>query len=325
MEALLVAIVVGIICYVAFVYLFPKAVPEEGNNRTKHALKQIYADTQETLEAAEGESTSVIRRDFSDLAKWAQYIYRLPFMRDLYELILGAGFLKSAEMFLLYLLLGAAAGTFLFAQTSFAAISPIMGIIFSYFMIRSYVNRQLKKRNNAFLQLFPDVLDMIVRSVKSGFPLATALQLVSENMEEPVKSEFKMVTDEMALGRPLNEAISRLANRVREPDIQFFVVILAVQQETGGNLAEILGNLSNIIRKRKQLRNKVKAMTSEGRATAWVMGLLPVIVFGVLYLTSPEYLEPFWENAAGYILLAISAGLIASCIFVVYRMVDIDI
>ena len=104
--------------------------------------------------------------------------------------------------------------------------------------------------------MFPDVLDMIVRSVKSGFPLNTAIKLIAENMEPPVSTEFQQVSDEVALGRPLNHSLARLAERIPEQDIKFFVVVLNVQQETGGNLAEVIGNLSGIIRKRKHLRMK---------------------------------------------------------------------
>jgi tight adherence protein B len=149
--------------------------------------------------------------------------------------------------------------------------------------------------------------------------------MLAENAEDPVRAEFRQVTDEIALGRTLAQALSRLAARINEPDIRFFVVVLTVQQETGGNLAEIVSNLSNIIRKRKQIRHKIHAMTSEGRATGYVLGALPVVVFLALYFIQPGYLEPFFHDPLGQKFFAGAIALIVSCYFVIKQMINVDI
>ena len=188
-----------------------------------------------------------------------------------------------------------------------------------------HCGKVVKKRNHKFINNFPDALDMIVRSVRSGFPISVAMQMLAENAEEPVRSEFRQVTDEIALGRSLPQALARLASRINEPDIRFFVVVLTVQQETGGNLAEIVSNLSGIIRKRKQLRNKIRAMTSEGKATGLILGGLPVFVFLMLYFMQPGYLAPFFNDPLGMNLFGSAIALMVVCYFVIKQMINVDI
>jgi tight adherence protein B len=204
-------------------------------------------------------------------------------------------------------------------------VSLPMALILAYLIPLRHCRKTIAKRNAKFIDQFPDALDTIVRSVRSGFPLSVALTMLAENAEDPVRAEFRQVTDEIALGRTLAQALSRLAARINEPDIRFFVVVLTVQQETGGNLAEIVSNLSNIIRKRKQIRHKIHAMTSEGRATGYVLGALPVVVFLALYFIQPGYLEPFFHDPLGQKFFAGAIALIVSCYFVIKQMINVDI
>jgi tight adherence protein B len=203
--------------------------------------------------------------------------------------------------------------------------SLVVALIAAYLLPLRHCRTRIQKRNSKFIDQFPDALDIIVRSVRSGFPLSVALQMLAENTEDPVKREFRQVVDEIALGRSLQQALTRLSSRINEPDLRFFVVVLSVQQETGGNLAEIISNLSSVIRKRKQLRHKIKALTSEGRATAWVLGSLPVFVTIVLSLASPGYLLPLIEDSMGNILLGTAIALQIICILVLKQMINVDI
>jgi tight adherence protein B len=200
-------------------------------------------------------------------------------------------------------------------------ISAIMGYLIPY----RHCRKRVMKRNRQFIEQFPDALDMIVRSVRSGFPLTTALQMLAENSEEPLRGEFRQVVDEMTAGRSVSQALARMATRINEQDVKFFAVVLAVQQDTGGNLAEIVGNLSGILRKRKQLRGRLMALTSEGRATGYILGGLPIFVFGILYVTNPKYLAPFFYDPLGMMMLGVVVGLIAICAFVVKQMINVDI
>jgi tight adherence protein B len=173
--------------------------------------------------------------------------------------------------------------------------------------------------------MFPDVLDMCVRSLRSGFPISAAMRMVAENMDPPVSTEFKQVVEEMEAGRSVIEALTRMSRRVNEPDVNFFIVVLKVQQETGGNLSEVISNLSRIIRQRKQLRMKIIALTSEGRTTAYILSSLPVLIFSALYFIQRDYLEPLWTTYNGKIILGIVISLIVGGHMIVNKMIKIEV
>jgi len=286
MEAILIGLGAGILVYVGMMLLFP-SLSEEKTRYTRETLEQIYVETQ----AAQDGNKTILKGSLGDEKPLIRAIYSFGPMRSLYDALLKAGYQYKAAVIIFTL----AAITLMLMGVLAKLINIVVAIflapVIAYFILKKFFLGKVKSRNAKFLNLFPDVLDMIVRSVRSGFPVNSALQMVADNMEDPVKTEFKQVTDEISMGRTMNEALKRLAERISEPDIHFFVVVLAVQQETGGNLSEVIGNLSKVIRSRKQLRLKIRSMTSEGRTTAWILGLLPVFVFGVLYVIRKEYLE----------------------------------
>lgn len=324
MEILLFAIGIAILGYLAFVFLFPKAIPEDSSKHTKQVLQDIY-DSTLSAEASAGDQAQVLKDEFAEENPFVNGAYSLPFMKSLYESVIQAGHQKNAAI-IVFVLIGLTIIFFSIALSGgFGPMSIVFAPVFAFWLLRYYFRRKVRKRNEAFIFLFPDVLDMIVRSVRSGFPTAAAFKMVAENMDEPVKSEFQQVVNEISMGRTMSEALSRLASRINEPDINFFVVVLNVQQETGGNLAEVITNLSDIIRKRKQLRLKIRAMTSEGRATAMILGSLPFFIFFVLYFIRRDYLEPLWTEPNGQMLLGGALGLVALCMFVVSNMIKIDI
>lgn len=327
MELLVFAIGVAVICYMGFVLLFPKAVKDPAMAHTEHVLDQLYADTRALTEQGDLENIEILRSapTFEDANPLARAFYALPGMRTLYARALQAGMLKSINTIPLFMIVFAAVLFVIFLKLKLPAFALILVPFVVYYFTLNHFKGKIRKRNHKFLDMFPDVLDMIVRSVRSGFPVNTAIQMVADNMESPVKEEFKQVSDELALGRSLNDALKRMGHRINESDIQFFIVVLAVQQETGGNLAEVMSNLSNIIRKRKQLRHKVRAMTAEGRATAWVLGALPLLVFMMLFFVRKDYLEPLWTTPGGQIILATSISLVVLAVWIVRKMVDIDV
>lgn len=322
---LIIGLSVGVVFYIANSYLQSKFAGETKTRHTKNALERIMEEAQSS-EAYVGKDASIMR-DGDDLAEIFPIMTRLPMGRELATLALKAGmqnqgmvlFIRAAIIVIVVLFLGSKV-QFLSGIKSF-----ILAPLLAWFLTLRFLKKKVKKRNDAFLDKFPDVLDMIVRSVKSGFPLNTAIKLVAESMEPPVSSEFQIVADEISMGRTIDQALARLADRIDEPDIHFFVVVLNVQQETGGNLAEVINNLAQVIRKRKQLRLKIKAMTSEGRTTGVVLGALPVLLFGVLYKIAPKHLEPLLITTTGNYILASAVGLVVLALWIVNRMVDIDV
>ncbi len=324
LQPILAGLAVFIIANLCFNLLFPKA--RGGKDHTRNALRQIMEETQ-NLDRQQEEHREIVKLSIDD-SRALQAVAAMPGGLDLASLILKAGYGQSAAkvvMVMAGLLIALPIGASMIHFGQLQPVAYIAAIAFAVLIPIKYLKGRIRKRNDKFINMFPDVLDMIVRSVRSGFPLNTAIKMVADNMDPPVSTEFRQVADEIALGRSLDEALSRLAQRIDEPDIHFFVVVLNVQNETGGNLAEIISNLSGIIRKRKHLRMKIRSMTSEGRATGWVLGALPIVEFLILSIMAPEHLEPLFNTQAGFIILAIATGLILLAFWIVRQMIDIDI
>jgi tight adherence protein B len=321
MTPFVIALAVGILVYGAFMLLVPRAVPDDEGDYLRQALDRL---AQENIDA-EKARVEVLRDQLNDETPLVRMVFGLPFMQPVYESGLQAGYQHHLQQVLVYMLLIFAAALAVLVVLGAGLLSPIVAFALAYLLPMYHCRKRVRKRNHTFIDQFPDALDMIVRSVRSGFPLSVALQMLAENTEEPMRSEFRQVTDEIALGRSLNQSLARLSTRIDEPDIHFFVVVLSVQQETGGNLGEIIGNLSSIIRKRKQLRHKIRAMTSEGRATGVVLGAMPLVVFGALMMVQPNYLQPFFTDSLGQTLLASAIGLLVACFFIVKQMINVDI
>jgi len=324
MEWLLLSIGLIILGYLGFVILFPKAIPEEAGARTRDALRELYETTQSHSDANTS-NNQILRDEYAEETYLVQGFYSFPFMRKLYTKLVQAGYQKQAGAIAIVMVAMVFLLTALLLIGGFGPMSIVFGPFFAYYAPYAYFKRKIRKRNATFIDQFPDVLDMIVRSVRSGFPITTAFKMVAENMESPVKEEFRQVVQEIAIGRPITDSLTRMSERIQEPDINFFVVVLSVQQETGGNLSEVVSNLSGIIRKRRQLRMKIRAMTSEGRATALILGSLPFVIFFALYFIRRDYLEPLWKDSFGQMLLGGSLGMVALCMWIVSNMIDIDI
>jgi tight adherence protein B len=321
MSVLLAALAIGIISYIGFVLMFPKAIPEDSSDYVRTALDRLYEENR----TAENEQLAVMRDQLREQTGIVRTVLGLPFMQPLYEAGLQAGYYNKLDKLVMLMFISFGISLVGLQMLGLGLTGVLLAVVLGYYIPYKNCLGKIRKRNKQFIDQFPDALDTIVRSVRSGFPLSVALQMLAENTEDPVRSEFRQVADEIALGRNLNQALARLATRIHEPDVRFFTVVLSVQQETGGNLAEVVGNLSNVIRKRKQLRHKIQALTSEGRTTGWVLGLLPVFVFFALYFMQPGYLQPFFTDPMGHILLGSAVGLMTMCFFVVRSMINVDI
>jgi tight adherence protein B len=171
------------------------------------------------------------------------------------------------------------------------------------FVILRQAQRRYQRR---FLDLFPDALDLIVRAVKSGLPALDAMGAAAQEIPDPVGREFQRTIDEMRIGVDMDEALKQAADRIRVPDFRFFVVSLALQRQTGGGLAETLSNLSTVIRRRKELRLKARALSAEAKASAAVLGALPVFSSAALAVLAPQYVALLFTDARGRLILGIA-------------------
>lgn len=317
------AIALAIIVYGALVILFPKLVPDDSNRYTKQALERIYKENR-SMEVKNAH-TEVLRGQLKEESPVVRWFFSLEFMRPLYEAGLQSGYQHDFKAFVT-LIMGSFGASFVIAVLlGFGVLALPFAALLGYYIPYRHCRKRIEKRNLQFLNQFPEALDMVVRSVRSGFPLNTALQMVADTSDEPVRGEFRQVVDEITAGRSVQQVLARLASRINEQDVRFFAVVLSVQQETGGNLSEIIGNLSNILRKRKQLRHKIHAFTAEGRATGVVLGSLPIVVFGALYFARKEYVMVFFDTPAGNSLLGLAGFLIVLTFVIVKRMIKVDV
>lgn len=196
-----------------------------------------------------------------------------------------------------------------------------MGVGLPHMIVSMLISRRLMK----FIKIFPEAIDLIVRGLKSGLPVMESIRVVGREMPAPVGPEFDQVADAVKFGKTLDEALWSACDRLDTPEFKFFVISLSIQQETGGNLAETLENLSDILRKRKQMRLKVKAMSSEARASAMIIGALPFVMFGLIWLVNSGYLMTLFTDPRGLMMTIFVLALMATGAGVMYKMVKFEI
>ncbi|WP_262269904.1 type II secretion system F family protein [Microvirga yunnanensis] len=187
-----------------------------------------------------------------------------------------------------------------------------------------YVGMRRTRRFRRFTAEFPNAVDIIVRGVKSGLPLADCLKIIATETQEPVRSEFKVIVEDQTLGMPLDEAVQRLAGRMPLPEANFFAIVIAIQSRTGGSLSEALGNLSKVLRDRVKMGAKIKAMSSEAKSSAGIIAALPVAVAGLMYLTAPDYIALLVTTLTGKMVLAASAVWMGAGVLVMRKMINFD-
>ncbi|MGD9481382.1 type II secretion system F family protein [Shinella sp. G-2] len=190
---------------------------------------------------------------------------------------------------------------------------------------RWFVGFLIKRRLNKFLEEFPNSLDVMVRSIKSGLPLTDALRLIAAEGQDPVKTEFRKVVESQQVGLSVPEACARMFTNIPLQEVNFFSIVIAIQSQAGGNLSEALGNLSRVLRERRKMRAKVNALSMEAKASACIIGALPFIVALLVYLTSPEYISVLFQDSRGHLILGASAIWMSIGIVVMRNMINFDI
>jgi tight adherence protein B len=227
----------------------------------------------------------------------------------------------------LYASLGIALGftVIVYLRSGAALLSLGIGVLFGAGIPHMVVNHFIKRRLNRFNAKFPDAIELLVRGLRSGLPVTETLGVVAHEVPGPVGEEFKGVVERIKIGRTMEEALQETADRLGTPEFQFFVITLAIQRETGGNLAETLSNLADVLRKRAQMKLKIRAMSSESKASAYIVGALPFIVFGMIWWINPSYIDDFFTDQrltvtglGGLVWMAIGA-------FIMAKMVSFEI
>jgi tight adherence protein B len=181
-----------------------------------------------------------------------------------------------------------------------------------------------KRRETAFLKALPDAVDVIVRGIKAGLPLYESIKVVAADSPEPLKSEFGAIIETQTIGMPLGEACQRLYERMPLPEANFFGIVVAIQQKSGGNLSEALGNLSKVLRDRKKMKEKIQAMSMEAKASAGIIGSLPPAVMFLVWLSTPEYISLLWSTPLGQFMLLCCVGWMTIGVLVMKKMINFD-
>ncbi len=221
--------------------------------------------------------------------------------------------------------LGLAITAIMYLQSGAVMLSLGVGVMVGAGIPHMVVGFLIKRRLNAFNSKFPDAIELLVRGLRSGLPVAETLAVVAGEVPGPVGAEFRAVVERIKIGKTMEESLQETADKLGTPEFQFFVITLAIQRETGGNLAETLSNLAEVLRKRGQMKLKIKAMSSESKASAYIVGALPFLVFIMIYWLNPEYLGGFFEDDR--LIITGLGGLVWMSIggFIMAKMVSFEI
>jgi tight adherence protein B len=187
---------------------------------------------------------------------------------------------------------------------------------------RWMVARLIKRRQSKFLDEFANSIDVIVRGVKSGLPLNECLNIIARESPSPIKEEFKELVEQQRVGVPLGECFERMMSRMPLPEVNFFAIVIAIQQQAGGNLSEALGNLAGVLRDRKRMQAKVKALSAEAKASAAVLACLPFAVMIMVYLSTPGYIKILFSAKMGQFMLLCAAGWMTCGVLVMKKMIN---
>jgi tight adherence protein B len=241
------------------------------------------------------------------------------------EQLVYAGLKISPVQFIIYALIG---GTILMGVGLLFHVPPIVlpaiAAIGYLGLPRFVLNFMVKRRLKKFVRAFPDGIDIIVRGVRSGLTVGECLSIVGSESPDPVGPEIRMVNEAIKLGQPMADALQRMSDRIPSPEFRYFTIVLGTQQTTGGNLAETLSKLSDVLRQRKKMRDKVQAMSSEAKASAGIIGSLPLCVMGALGVLAPDYVGLLFTTTPGNFMLAISGVIMGTGVLVMRKMINFD-
>jgi tight adherence protein B len=216
----------------------------------------------------------------------------------------------------------------LFGVVGLTMVSPgfaIIGASFGGFALPRFVIKfRTKRRIKKFTSLFADAIDIITRGVRSGLPLGECLAIIGREVPDPVGAEFRLLTESMRLGMTMDDALKRMSVRVPIAEVRFFAIVIAIQQQTGGNLADTLQKLSDVLRGRKRLRDKIIAMSQEAKTSAAIIGSLPICVAGILALVAPDYIGTLFQSTTGHWLLVGCGFVMGLGIMIMRAMINFE-
>lgn len=316
---------------IAYVFLFSKIEDEKSAGRRLETVKN--ADTDRAVKKAKRDKVNDAARrrksvqdslkDLEEKQRKAGHIGKKP---PLKVQLKQAGMTVQINQFYIYSVICGIVITIV----AFFAGAPLLtlpGALLAgiFGLPRWYVGFRRGRRVKAFLNEFPNALDVIVRAVKSGLPLNDGIRLIANEAREPVRGEFRRIVESQQVGMSIPEAAMRMQETMPCSEASFFGIVIQIQQQAGGNLSEALGNLSRVLRDRKKMKAKVQALSMEAKASATIIGILPFMVAFLVYISSPGYIMPLFTTSTGHMLLGIAGVWMSMGIFVMKKMMNFEV
>jgi tight adherence protein B len=302
------------------IYLFWRARRGSAAMRLNRRLDLLSQST-----TSDGQRSLLKQRRLSEVSSFAKLLGGFSFMATLERYIAQAALSWTVGSLILTSCTAAALGLAIAALTASPA---LMGLAYAVALAALpwlYVARTRGKRLRKLELQLPEALDLITRAMRAGHSLPLGIQLLTDEMPDPIASEFRLVHEQVSFGVSLQQALANLCDRVPLTDFRYFVVSVLIQRQSGGNLTEVLGNLSRLIRERLKLLGRVRVLSAEGRMSAWVLSILPFFLGGLLQLFNPKFMGPFWSDPLGIKMLQILLTMMALGIFVLTRIVKIRV
>lgn len=316
---------------VAYAFLFNRIADEKATERRLDTIKRaetdrtvVKANRDRVAEAAKRKKSvqdTLKELDAKQLAA-DKNIKKPPLRVQLKQ----AGMQVTVERFYIYsVVCGVVVAAIAYVVKAPLLILPGAFIAGAFGLPRWFVSLRRGRRVKAFLNEFPNALDIIVRAVKSGLPLNDGIRLIAAEAPEPVKGEFRRIVESQQVGMSIPDAALRMTETMPCPEAGFFGIVIQIQQQAGGNLSEALGNLSRVLRDRKKMKAKVQALSMEAKASAAIIGALPFIVGFLVYLSSPNYIMPLFTTSTGHLILGVSGIWMSIGIFVMRKMMNFEV
>ena len=304
----------------AWVFLYPAL---SGERKAEHRRAAVAKSEPAARQADKTQRTrrEQVEGSLKDLEARRQKERKIPLSSRLTQ----AGLTLTVKKFMMISGVLAAA-SFAIAMLAGGGLLAAVGLAFAagFGLPRWGLSYLKTRREKAFLKALPDAVDVIVRGIKAGLPLFESIKVVASDAPEPLKGEFLAIIETQAIGMPLGDACARLFERMPVPEANFFGIVIAIQQKSGGNLSEALGNLSKVLRDRKKMAEKIQAMSMEAKASAGIIGSLPPIVMLLVYLSTPEYISLLWTHPTGQLMLVGCVVWMSIGIFVMKKMINFD-
>jgi len=323
---MLALIVIIVFAVVAFGVFLVGSVLDQRSARAR-LLRDRLASVQKAAEREPSEELALLRDEvLSEIPALDSLLRRSSQISNLQTMLSQAGLeMRAGNMLLVCVVSAVVLGviTLVFSKNEpmFAAVGVLVGALLPY----SYASFQRTRRFQKFEELFPEAIDTLARAVRAGHAFTTALELIANEVADPVSSEFRKLFEEQKFGLPVRDALLNLAERVPLVDVKFFVTAVMLQRETGGNLAEILDNLSYMIRERFKIMRQVKVFTAQGRLTMVLLMALPPVVVVVMLMMSPSFIRPLFDDPLGHTAIVIGITLQTIGYFVIRRIIQIQV